>query len=113
MWLAARTAAPIIWVSARINRADDAGVRADLEVLDKLLDEVDRLIEEGVLGGTDLNAADFQIATSVRLLMCFDDLRPAIGTRPAGVLAMRVCPRFPGKVGAVLTPTERQAAGIS
>lgn len=112
-WLAARTAAPIIWISARINNADDAGAYADLDALDGLLDEVDRLIEEGVLGGAELNAADFQIATSVRLLMCFEDLRPAIGARPAGVLAMRVCPRFPGRVGPVLTRAERQAAGVS
>jgi glutathione S-transferase len=105
--LAARTAAPLIWASARLNRADDAAARADLAGLGAMLDRVDRWIDEGVLGGPDPNAADFQIATSVRLLMCLDELRPAIEPRPAGALAMRLCPQFPGRIGPVLEPTER------
>ena len=43
-------------------------------------------------------AADYQIATSVRLLLCFDDLRDAIERRPAGAYARQVCPEFPGQV---------------
>ena len=48
-----------------------------------LLDRVDALIAEGVIGGHDYNVADFQIATSVRLLMTLEDLRGAIEPRPA------------------------------
>lgn len=112
VWLAALTAAPIIWISARLNKADDASAEADLAGLPAMLDKVDGWIASGVLGGEVLNAADFQIATSVRLLLCFDDLRPAIEARPAGALAMRVCPEFPGRIGPVLDQTERQAAGL-
>jgi glutathione S-transferase len=105
--LAARTARPIIWMSARLNKADDEAVRGDLAALPGMLDKVDEWIAEGVLGGQEINAADFQIATSVRLLMCFDDLRPAIERRPAGVLAMRICPEFPGRIGAALESSEQ------
>jgi glutathione S-transferase len=100
--LAARTARPIIWMSARLNKADDEAVRDDLAALPGMLDKVDEWIAEGVLGGDETNAADFQIATSVRLLMCFDDLRPEIQGRPAGAFAMRICPEFPGRIGPVL-----------
>ena len=110
IWLAARTARPIIWISARLNSADDDAAHDDLVKLSGLLDKVDGWIGEGLVGGEELNAADFQIATSVRLLMCFEDLRPAVERRPAGMLAMRVCPRFPGHIGPVLRPDERSTA---
>jgi glutathione S-transferase len=54
-----------------------------------------------VLGGEDVNAADIQIGTSVRLLMTMQDIRPAIERRPAGELAMRVVPEFPGTIATV------------
>src|SRR5947209_4576465 len=107
--LAARTARPIIWMSVRLNEANDEAVRDDLAALPGMLDKVDEWIAEGVLGGEEINAADFQIATSVRLLMCLDDLRPSIQGRPAGALAMRVCPEFPGRIGPVLASSEQQA----
>ncbi|HEX3294178.1 MAG TPA: hypothetical protein VHR38_10630 [Solirubrobacterales bacterium] len=54
-------------------------------------------IAEGVLGGPEPNAADFQLGPSIRLLMSFDDLRPFIEGRPAGAMATRVVPDFPGR----------------
>jgi hypothetical protein len=36
--------------------------------------------------------------------MTLDDLRPAIASRPAGELAMRAVPDFPGKAPPVLPP---------
>jgi glutathione S-transferase len=56
------------------------------------------------MGGEDLNAADFQIAPTLRLAMTFDDLRPAIEKRPAGELAMRVVPDFAGRFPPVFPP---------
>jgi glutathione S-transferase len=70
--------------------------------LPELLDHVDALIAEGVLGATDLNAADYQIGPSVRLLMAFDDLRSGIEGRPAGALALRMAPHYPGHPRSVL-----------
>jgi glutathione S-transferase len=95
--LAVKTAAPIVAAAVRLNQADDANVRADLARLPGALERIDDWIADGVLGGEAPNAADFQIATSVRLLMTLDDLRPAIEERPAGELAMRIAPRFPGR----------------
>ncbi len=100
--LATKTAAPIIAASKRFNDADDAHVRADLAALPGALDRIDDWIADGVLDGETLNAADFQIGASIRLLMTMDDLRPAIEDRPAGELAMRVAASFPGRVAPVM-----------
>ena len=71
-----------------------------------------------MLGGAELNAADFQIAPSVRLAMTLDDLRPLIEGRPAGELAMRVVARLPGRgaagpAGRLARAAARPAAGLS
>jgi glutathione S-transferase len=94
--LAMKTAAPIVALSARFNEAGDENARAGLAALPALLDKVDAWIAAGVLGGEQLNAADFQIAPSIGLAMTLDDLRPAIEGRPAGALAKRVVPNYPG-----------------
>ena len=67
-----------------------------------LLDKVDALIESGVVNGERPNAADFQIAPSIGLAMTPDDLRPLIEKRPAGDLARRFVPDYPGKMPPVL-----------
>lgn len=102
--LAVKTGGPIVAAAARINKSTDENVRADLASLPEDLDRIDKLIKDKVLGGEDPNAADFQIATSLRLLMSFDDLRPAIENRPAGQLALRVVPEFPGRTPPVFPP---------
>jgi len=102
--LAVRTAAPIVSLSARFNEATDENVRRDLAALPGLLDKVDAYIEAGVINGEQLNAADFQIAPSLALAMTYDDLRPSIESRPAGELAQRVAPNYPGKSPPILPP---------
>ena len=96
--MAVATAAPIVAMGSRINAADDAALRADLGLLPKLLDHVDALLEEGTIGGEEPNAADFQIAPSIRLMMLFDDTRPAIEGRPAAGHATRTVPHYAGHV---------------
>ena len=56
------------------------------------LDHVDELIEQGVLNGEQLNAADYLIVTSLALLTYRTDLEPEIMARPAGALVDRVLP---------------------
>jgi glutathione S-transferase len=102
--LAVRTAAPIVALSARFNGSTDEQVKADLASLPGDLDTIDAWIAEGVLGGEQPNAADLQIGTCLRLLLSFEDLRPAIQGRPAGELAMRVVPDFPGRTPPVFPP---------
>ena len=100
--LAVKTAAPIVALSARFNEASDENARQAVAALPPLLDKVDAWIESGVLNGERLNAADFQIAPSIGLAMTLDDLRPAIENRPAGDLARRLVPNYPGKMPPVL-----------
>lgn len=102
--LAMMTAGPIVALSARFNEAGDENVRRDLAALPELLNRVDAWIEAGVLNGEQLNAADFQIGPSLGLAMTMDDLRPSIESRPAGELAKRVVPNYPGKTPPILPP---------
>jgi glutathione S-transferase len=100
--LAVATAAPIIAAEIRINDVTDEAVEADLAAFPGWLDRVDDWIAGGVLGSENPNAADFQIASLLRLAMTMDDLRPAIESRPAGELTLRLIPDFPGKIPPVL-----------
>lgn len=100
--LAVKTAAPIVALSARFNEASDENARADLAALPAMLDRIDAWIAAGVLGGEVPNVADFQIAPSLGLAMTMDDLRPAIESRPAGALARRLVPDYPGHTPPIL-----------
>ncbi|MEK6277994.1 MAG: glutathione S-transferase N-terminal domain-containing protein [Actinomycetota bacterium] len=100
--LAVRTAAPIVAAAVAYNKASDENVRADLAALPGMLNRIDDWCRAGVLNGEQLNAADFQIAPSLRLAMTLEDLRPAIERRPAGEMAMRVAPDYPGQAPPIL-----------
>ena len=100
--LAVKTGQPLVALSARLNQATDENVRADLAALPGMLQLVDDWIAEGVLGGEQPNAADLQIAASLRLLMTLRDLREPIAARPAGALAMRFVPDYPGDAPPIL-----------
>ena len=67
--LAVKTGGPLVAVAARLNDSTDASVSADLSSLRADLDRIDAWIADGVLGGPQPNAADYQIAPSLRLLM--------------------------------------------
>jgi glutathione S-transferase len=91
-------AAPlIIRILARDHDSSDAAIRQDLADLPGMLDRIDAWIAGGVLGGEPPNAADFQVATTLALLRSHDALRPAIDARPAGALAQRLAPDYPGR----------------
>jgi glutathione S-transferase len=94
--------------------AKDAVAQADLIALPSILRTIDEWIEEGVLGGEQLNAADFQVATSLQLLLSFADLAPMLEDRPATALARRVAPPYPLQVGPVLPPhwLEQMRSGV-
>jgi glutathione S-transferase len=111
--LAVKTAAPIVALDARINEASDENVRADLAALGSLLDRVDEMVAAGTIGGEEPNAADFQIAPSLRLAMTLQDLRPAIEARPAGKLALRIQPQIAGDFPPVLPPEWLEPLGAT
>jgi glutathione S-transferase len=102
--LALKTAAPIVAASAHFNEATDENVRRALAALPEMLQRIDDWIAAGTIGGEQPNIADFQIAPSLRLAMTLDDLRPVIESRPAGQLALRLVPDYPGKIPPILPP---------
>jgi glutathione S-transferase len=104
--VAATALKPVGWYFSRlVSGSTEESIKAQLASLPALLDHVDELIAEGVIGGQQPNAADFQIATSVRVLMNFPQLAPTIESRPAGELAMRIAPNF-GRPMPVEVPEE-------
>lgn len=102
--LAVKTAAPIVAASAHFNEATDENVRRNLAALPAALQRIDDWIAAGAIGAEQPNIGDYQIAPSLRLAMTLDDLRPAIESRPAGELALRVVPNYPGRIPPILPP---------
>jgi glutathione S-transferase len=60
--------------------------------LPAMLDRIDALIAEGVLGASQLNAADFMVAPSLALMLYRPDIRPLLEGRPALDLVDRLLP---------------------
>jgi glutathione S-transferase len=96
--------APIARMFARQVDASEQQLRSDLAELPTLLERVDSLIAAGTIGRDEPNAADFQIGTSIRVLLAFEDLSPMIADRPAADLAMRILPTYPATIPPVLPP---------
>jgi glutathione S-transferase len=92
----------IVRLASGAHRASDAAGREDLELLGERLDQIDAWIEQGILNGPELNAADFQIAPNVSGLLLSDDLAPYIRDRPAAAFARRVAPGYAGHLAAAI-----------
>jgi glutathione S-transferase len=71
--------------------------------LPSLLDRIDRWIAVGVLGGAQLNAADFMIAPSLALILYRPDALPLLQGRPVLDLVDRLLPE-PAKAGDAAEP---------
>ena len=98
-----RMVAPIVVrLATGLHRASDPHGREDVELLPERLDQIDAWIDEGLLNGPELNAADYQIAANVSGLLLTDDLRPFIEGRPAEAFARRVAPDYQGHIAAGL-----------
>ncbi len=67
----------------RATAVNDERVRGDMRALPGMLEHVRELLDNGVLGGAQPNAADFQIGTTLRAMAALEDLR--------GVLDDRLC----------------------
>jgi len=97
--VAGRLFKPLSWYFSRIiSGTTEESIRSELAAMPGQIDHVDELIAGGVIGAEQPNAADFQIATSLRVLLNFPQLRPLIEGRPAEELAMRIAPKFGGKL---------------
>jgi glutathione S-transferase len=97
---AVRASAPLFArAGARVNRTGDEPARRALRELPDQLDRIDGYIGSGKIGDPDHpNAADLQVASTVRLLMTLDDLRAQIEPRPCGALALALFPTWPGQM---------------
>lgn len=96
--LGAATPLIIRLATARHDAIDAAG-EVDVAEMPARIDQIDGWIEEGVLNGPELNAADFQIAPNLALLLASEDGAPFVAGRPAEALAQRVAPGYTGSVG--------------
>jgi glutathione S-transferase len=98
--LARRLISPLIgrMVFAVASPGDD-----EIVELPSLLDRIDGWIGDGIIGGTELNAADFMIAPSLALILYRADARPLFEGRPALELVDRLLPE-PAHHGAEIAP---------
>jgi glutathione S-transferase len=62
---------------------------AELAGLPDLIGQADELIDGGVIGGSEPTAADFQIGSSLRMLLQIGDVRPLIEGHPCAELVER------------------------
>ncbi|HWT92557.1 MAG TPA: glutathione S-transferase [Solirubrobacteraceae bacterium] len=76
----------------------------DLQGLPAKLDHVDGLIADGVIGGETPNAADLQIAPTLRVMRIVGDLDELFAGRPCAALADRLFPDVQGRVPAGAFP---------
>jgi glutathione S-transferase len=86
---------PVVPVFTWQSGASEERVRSDLAELPALLDEVDHLLADGVIGREQLGAADFQIGATVRVLTALGDVGRLVAGRPAEAFAYRVVPDYP------------------
>jgi glutathione S-transferase len=97
LWLLRPSEPAVARIMAVMNKAGDEHVRADLEALPGHLDKIDARISGGLLGGTQPNAADLQIGSSIRLLESLGDVAPLLDGR----LCVRLTRYFPPLVGSI------------
>lgn len=81
-----------------------ARLAEDLAGLPAKLDHVDALIADGVIGAEAPNAADLQIAATVRVFDVVGDLAPLLAGRPARDLAHRWFADYAGAIPAGAFP---------
>jgi glutathione S-transferase len=76
----------------RVFVANPHSERELLTELPAMLDRIDAWIADGVIGGLQLNAADFMIAPSLALILYHPDVAPVFEGRPALQLVDRLLP---------------------
>lgn len=102
--LAAKATAPLSKRMAAKAGADAAQVRADMSALPGLIRRVEQMLKDGVIGGEEPNAADFQIAPTIRVLMNLGDTAPIISGSPVEPWAKSLVPNYPADLPAKLPP---------
>jgi glutathione S-transferase len=79
-------------IASRVFAVDGATDSELLAGLPGMLDRIDSWIADGVLGGDELNVADFMVAPSLALILYRHDVMPLFEGRPALGLVDRLLP---------------------
>ncbi len=88
----------------KYHKVSAARLQEDLAGLPAMLARVEELAQDGVIGGEQPNAADFQIGATIRVLLTVGDLRPLLAGSAGERIALRHFPDSPGKVPAGAYP---------
>jgi glutathione S-transferase len=80
------------WIGRQVFAVHPDADAKRLDELAEVLDRVDALIEEGVLGGDEPNVADLMVAPSLALILYRPDAMPMFEGRPALALVDRLLP---------------------
>ena len=101
--LVARFIGPLAAFFARREDARSSErVRADWTALPGHLDHIEQLIADGVIGTLEPNAADFQIAATLRAMLAFEDYEPLVSGRAMEQLARRIVPQYPYRIPSLM-----------
>ena len=91
---------------------------SDLASLPEMIDHIESLAADGIIGGEEPNAADLQIGATIRVLLPIGDLQPLLSGTAAERIALDNFPDYPGAVpagaypaGWVPQPTQAKPAG--
>jgi len=90
--------------SWKYHKLSAARLQEDLAGLPAILARVEKLAQDGVIGGEQPNAADFQIGATIRVLLTIGDLRPLLAGSAGERIALRHFPDNPGRVPAGAYP---------
>ena len=92
--LAALSGKPIARRLAALSAASESAVRKDIRAIPAQLDRVDELVAGGTIGREAPNAADFQILSTVRVMLEFTSLAHLAEQRPCAAAARRLFVRW-------------------
>jgi glutathione S-transferase len=81
-----------------------ARLHEDLAGLPEKLAHVEKLADDGVIGGAQPNAADLQIGATLRVLLTLGDLRPLLTGSAGERIAVNCFPEYAGTVPAGAFP---------
>lgn len=88
----------------KYHRITAARLQEDLAGLPALLDHVEQLAADGVIGGEQPTAADLQIGSTLRILLTLGDLHPLLRGSAGERIAREFFPDYPGEVPAGAFP---------
>jgi glutathione S-transferase len=95
------------WDLGRRSGVTEANTREKIDALPETIEKIDGFIDDGVIGGAEPNAADFQIAGSVRLLLAIEGVNRAIDGSRIAEHARRLLPDpLPGEPLPWVLPSE-------